>query len=159
MKRMRAHGSVRSQQGTNPSNPPRWFCSASVSLALFFGKFASQIRRRDAGATKTERRLRRCGVRRLAAAVFGRSSLRPIRDLPTCVQHAPATAVCLDWLDLAARPGKPGRHTAAASLRTPHELCFPQVHTCGSQLRRRTGRSPPRRTTPLQRKIFAGWAA
>ena len=35
MKRTRAHGLVRSQQGTNPSNPPRWLCSAGVSLAFF----------------------------------------------------------------------------------------------------------------------------
>src|SRR5580704_989252 len=46
-----------------------------------------------------------CGVRELAPAVFDRGLPRSIR-------------ACR--MDPAARPGKPGRRTAAASRRTPH---------------------------------------
>ncbi len=61
-----------------------------------------------------------CGVRRLAAAVFGRGLPRPIRGERKRAECAQARFGSDEWVKVAARPGKPGRQTAAASRRTPH---------------------------------------
>jgi hypothetical protein len=78
------------------------------------------------GRARCHRRIRRdeglrvFGVRRLAAAVFGRSLLRPFRSVVQCTAYADATLAIV----IGAPPGKPGRQPAAASRRIPHRLCL-----------------------------------
>src|SRR5271168_2185928 len=58
-----------------------------------------------------------CGVRRLAAAVFGRGLPRPIRAVTMCINRAQASGSGYDWLDIAARPP---RRTADSGGKPPH---------------------------------------